>query len=44
LLSLQQILDVTWQNIPSQGVEYFAMSYIISTLQTNILRIFHDMA
>jgi hypothetical protein len=33
-----------WQNIPWQGVEYFATSYIISMSQTNILGIFHDVA
>ncbi len=44
LLIQQQISDVTWQNIPWQGVEYFAMSYIFSTWQTNILRIFHGVA
>jgi hypothetical protein len=43
LLIPQQITYVTWQNIPLQGMEYFAMSYINSTWQ-NKIRIFHDVA
>jgi len=43
LLIPQQIMHVMWQNIPRQGVEYFATSYIISMWHMNILGIFHDL-
>jgi hypothetical protein len=44
LLILKQTRHVMWQNILWLVLEYFSMSHNISTWQTNILRIFYDIA
>jgi hypothetical protein len=44
LLILKQTRHVMWQNILWLVLEYFSMSHNISMWQTNILRIFYDIA